>query len=154
MTRYLTYQRLARLYCYILLAVMAFFFYHTTKLSYGAVYTQAIIVLVVILDLFVIFYSFQEEKKKDITEQKANYEKILTKQSVIVIAAPIFNYISWRYLYFVGGSFTTMLILFLVQKVNPVKSVLVAVITAVVLQLLFYNGFKVWLPTPGWWPDF
>jgi len=147
------YQRLTRIWAYLLLVVMLFFFYYSYSLKCNTYYLRSVIISVIFLDLIVIFLSFKQQNNSSLESQTKAYVKLLDKKTMVIIVAPLLNYILWDYIYFLGGSFITMFALFVVQKVPVLKASFVAILTAIAVQLLFFNVFQVRLPSPSWWPN-
>lgn len=150
----MTYQRLTRTVAAFTGIMLLFLIYHSFSLKGGKAYAQSVLFIALILVVVVFVNSLLKSRteKRSLEEQKAAYPPIFSPKILVLMLLPILITISWKLLFFLGGSAIGLFILFRLNKLAMVKSVLLSICITVAIQIVFVNLFMISLPTPGWWP--
>lgn len=156
----------------LVLLVSVFFFVESLSISVDGGYPKVICVALAILsawDFIQNYLDAREERKlphheltedEMTTEELAEHmvsehdEKVPWQDLVAVVIISFASLILWEYISFLFAGILAIMALSIYKKRPILKSLIVAVCTVVIIQLIFRNIFTIPLPSPSWWPMF
>lgn len=168
----MTHRQQSNLISALVLGVAAFFFYCSFEIRTDAVYPRVLCIAIAVLSLITIIQTVAEsrreakhpqhklEKEEMTTEELAEQmakeaeEKVRWQDILAVTVIAFVSLILWEYVSFLFAGMLGILALSLYKKQPIIRSVLIAVITALAIQFIFRNIFTIPLPSPSWWPYF
>ena len=169
----MTHRQQSNLVAALCIAIAAFFFINSFSINIDSGYPKVICIAIVVLSIVTIIETITEARKeasspkqRELTEEEMTTEELAEHMAkeveesvpwqdlVVVIAVSFISLILWNLISFIFAGALAILALSLYKKRPAVKSILLAICTVIVLQLIFRNIFTIPLPSPSWWPYF
>lgn len=117
----------------------------------GAAYPRAMLILILVLAFVSLVISVRKgraETRQTISREKGNKAKEIS----VLVVSPFIYAILWSIVGFLVATVIFLFGLFSYKRVSLVKSIITAVVAAIVIEYIFGTLFQVPLPMLGWLP--
>ena len=166
----MTHRQQSNLVAFICIIIGVCFFILSFKIKTDGTYPKIVCVALVVLSIISIIENgleaareeknpHRELKEEEMTTEelathmaKEHEEKVPWMDLIVIIATAFGSLILWKPISFIFAGALAVLVISIYKKRPILKSVILAVCTVVVIQLIFRNIFTIPIPSPSWWP--
>lgn len=156
----------------IILLISAYFLIASFSISVDGGYPKIVsiaLIVFAVLDLLQNIIEAKQESKRyhhEMTEEEMtteelaermvseHEEKVPWQDLVAVIVISFGSLLLWKPISFIFAGILAFMALSIFKKRPIIKSLIIAICTVIVIQLIFRNIFTIPLPSPKWWPMF